>query len=81
MTTNLSSPALAYLVSRYPAVSHTFILREIQHLRALGHTNSTGATASSINTVMRSVSNGVAILTGGTDPRREGVVLGDTFQP
>jgi len=28
---------LAYLVSRYPAVSHTFILREIQHLRALGH--------------------------------------------
>ena len=50
-------------------------------LRALGHTISTGATASSINTVMRSVSNGVAILTGGTDPRREGVVLGDTFQP
>lgn len=28
---------LAYLVSRYPAVSHTFILREIAHLRALGH--------------------------------------------
>lgn len=27
----------AYLVSRYPAVSHTFILREIQGLRALGH--------------------------------------------
>ena len=31
------SPALAYLVSRYPAVSHTFILREIAQLRALGH--------------------------------------------
>jgi glycosyltransferase involved in cell wall biosynthesis len=30
-------PALAYLVSRYPAVSHTFILREVQRLRALGH--------------------------------------------
>lgn len=27
---------LAYLVSRYPAISHTFILREIAHLRALG---------------------------------------------
>ena len=50
-------------------------------LRALGHTISTSATASSINTVMRSFSNGVAILTGGTDPRREGVVLGDTFTP
>ncbi len=35
MTT--TAPALAYLVSRYPAISHTFILREIQHLRALGH--------------------------------------------
>ncbi len=31
------SPPLAYLVSRYPAVSHTFILREIAQLRALGH--------------------------------------------
>ena len=50
-------------------------------LRALGHTVSTSATASSINIVMRSFSNGVAILTGGTDPRREGVVLGDTFTP
>lgn len=28
--------AMAYLVSRYPAVSHTFILREVQGLRALG---------------------------------------------
>jgi glycosyltransferase involved in cell wall biosynthesis len=28
--------ATAYLVSRYPAVSHTFILREVQGLRALG---------------------------------------------
>ena len=27
---------LAYLVSRYPAVSHTFILREVRALRALG---------------------------------------------
>jgi len=35
---NTPSPSLAYLVSRYPAVSHTFILREISELRALGHT-------------------------------------------
>lgn len=28
---------MAYLVSRYPAISHTFILREVQGLRALGH--------------------------------------------
>jgi colanic acid/amylovoran biosynthesis glycosyltransferase len=32
------APAMAYLVSRYPAISHTFILREVQGLRALGHT-------------------------------------------
>lgn len=29
-------PRLAYLVSRYPAVSHTFILREVLALRAMG---------------------------------------------
>ena len=28
---------IAYLVSKYPAVSHTFILQEIQALRARGH--------------------------------------------
>ena len=27
---------LAYLVSQYPTVSHTFILREIRYLRKLG---------------------------------------------
>ncbi len=34
----MSAPALhlAYLVSRYPAVSHTFILREVFELRRLG---------------------------------------------
>lgn len=30
-------PRLAYLVSTYPAISHTFILREVQRLRAMGH--------------------------------------------
>lgn len=29
---------MAYLISRYPAVSHTFILREVARLRMLGHT-------------------------------------------
>ena len=33
-----TSAPIAYLISRYPAVSHTFILREIIQLRALGHT-------------------------------------------
>ena len=33
---SLSKPSLAYLVSRYPAVSHTFILREVLGLRRLG---------------------------------------------
>lgn len=28
---------IAYLVSQYPAVSHTFIRREVKQLRALGH--------------------------------------------
>lgn len=32
------APPLGYLVSCYPAVSHTFILREVQRLRAMGHT-------------------------------------------
>ena len=35
---NKHPTAMAYLVSRYPAISHTFILREVQRLRALGHT-------------------------------------------
>jgi glycosyltransferase involved in cell wall biosynthesis len=33
---NSGPPALAYLVSQYPAVSHTFILREIHQLRRIG---------------------------------------------
>lgn len=34
---SLPIPPIGYLVSRYPAVSHTFILREVAQLRALGH--------------------------------------------
>jgi len=50
-------------------------------LRALGHTVATGAQSSGINTVMRATVNGAAVWAGGTDPRREGFVLGDTFKP
>lgn len=38
-----SSPKLAYFVSAYPAISHTFILREIKRLRELGHTIETAS--------------------------------------
>lgn len=31
-----TTPRIAYLVSRYPAVSHTFILREVLQLREMG---------------------------------------------
>ncbi len=53
----------------------------ITGLRALGHTVSTGAQASGVNTIMRVQLNGATVLSGGTDPRREGIVLGDTFLP
>ena len=36
MTSVPNLPVLAYLVSAYPATSHTFILREVRQLRALG---------------------------------------------
>lgn len=48
---NTALPPMAYLISRYPAISHTFILREIQRLRTLGHTIFTA----SINTPDRAV--------------------------
>ncbi|HEY4065714.1 MAG TPA: gamma-glutamyltransferase family protein [Burkholderiaceae bacterium] len=53
----------------------------ITGLRALGHTVSTAAQSSGVNSIMRVQVNGAPVLAGGTDPRREGVVLGDTFTP
>jgi gamma-glutamyltranspeptidase/glutathione hydrolase len=53
----------------------------IAGLKALGHTVSTSAQASGVNTVLRIQRNGTNLLQGGTDPRREGVVLGDTITP
>ncbi len=53
----------------------------VSGLRALGHTVSTGAQSSGISTIIRVRSNNDVMLQGGADPRREGVVLGDTFKP
>ena len=51
-------------------------------LRALGHTVSTNAQSSGIGTiVVKRHALGYDYLEGGADPRREGVVLGDTFKP
>jgi gamma-glutamyltranspeptidase/glutathione hydrolase len=48
-------------------------------LRALGHVVSTAPLSSGIATVMRATTDGT--LTGGADPRRDGLVLGDAFRP
>lgn len=53
----------------------------IAGLRALGHTVSFGAQSSGVSTVIRTNVGGKPTLTGGADPRREGIVLGDTFTP
>ena len=55
----------------------------ITGLRAMGHVVPTAnaAQSSGISTIIRIQSNGAPALQGGADPRREGVVLGDTFTP
>jgi len=50
-------------------------------LKAMGHTISTSAQSSGVNSIMRSTVSGSGVWSGGTDPRREGIVLGDTFTP
>ena len=50
-------------------------------LRALGHTVSVAAQSSGIGTIIKLTRNGEQVLEGGADPRREGIVLGDTFKP
>ena len=47
----------------------------------MGHTVSTGSQSSGVNNIMRVQVGGSPALAGGTDPRREGLVLGDTFNP
>ena len=53
----------------------------IAGLRALGHTVNFGAQSSGVSTIIRTNVGGKPVLTGGADPRREGIVLGDTFTP
>lgn len=53
----------------------------ITGLRAMGHTVSTNAQSSGIGTVMRTGTGSSATWVGGADPRREGIVLGDTVTP
>lgn len=43
MADDKTAPHVAYLTSRYPALSHTFILREVEALRRLGFTVSTAS--------------------------------------
>lgn len=50
-------------------------------LRALGHTVQVAAQSSGIGTIVKVQSGGAPALQGGADPRREGLVLGDTFTP
>lgn len=49
----------------------------IAGLEAKGHTVSNGAQSSGVSTIMRVTQGGKAMLEGGVDPRREGIVLGD----
>ncbi len=50
-------------------------------LRGMGHTVSVNAQSSGVGTIIRTASaEGAARLSGGADPRREGVVLGDTYK-
>lgn len=50
-------------------------------LRALGHTVSVAAQSSGTGTVVKTQVNGAPAFVGGADPRREGLVLGDSFTP
>ena len=51
----------------------------VSGLRALGHTVNVAAQSSGVGTIVRSNIGGAPSFTGGADPRREGLVLGDSF--
>lgn len=53
----------------------------ITGLRAMGHTISTASQSSGIGSIVRVSFNNRPAWAGSTDPRREGLVLGDTFKP
>jgi gamma-glutamyltranspeptidase/glutathione hydrolase len=50
-------------------------------LRSLGHTVSVAAQSSGLGSIVRTTAGGRPAYMGGADPRREGIVLGDTFTP
>lgn len=50
-------------------------------LQAMGHTVSVSSQSSGIGTIVRVQADGAPSWQGGADPRREGLVLGDTFTP
>jgi gamma-glutamyltranspeptidase/glutathione hydrolase len=52
----------------------------VTELRGMGHTVSVGSQSSGVGTVIR-LQDAKGTLQGGADPRREGLVLGDTFRP
>lgn len=53
----------------------------VSGLRTLGHTVSIAAQSSGVSTIIKTQRNGTLVFEGAADPRREGVVLGDTFKP
>lgn len=53
----------------------------VSGLRTLGHTVSIAAQSSGISTIIKTQRNGALVFEGAADPRREGLVLGDTFKP
>ena len=53
----------------------------ISGLRALGHTVNTAAQSSGLGSIVKVPYNRLMIYSGGADPRREGIVLGDTITP
>ena len=53
----------------------------VSGLRALGHTVSIAAQSSGTGTVVKTTVSGAPAFVGGADPRREGLVLGDSFTP
>ena len=74
-TTNVGSehPNVEHEASRDPLVTG---------LQALGHTVSTAPQISGLGTIIvRTGPGGDRYYEGGADPRREGIVLGDTFRP
>ena len=50
-------------------------------LRGLGHTVSVAAQSSGLGSIVRKTVDGAPAYQGGADPRREGIMLGDTLKP